>query len=172
MVYSDVGMTVIEELISGKPKSVDIYIPAFPDGGRIPRRYTCDGLDISPEIRISRIPENTEELALIMYDPDAPIGTFYHWGLYKLRPQPVTLPEDIPKTWSTSYGFQARNDFGKAGYGGPCPPRGHGTHRYFFLVTALSSKVDLRKAPSIRELIRTLKGRVIAYGVYMGRYSR
>jgi len=162
----------LKELVEGKPKSIVVNIPSFQYGKRIPEKFTCDGDDISPQITISNIPDNTKTLLLIMYDPDAPFGTFYHWSLYNIPPDINVLPENIPKEPITQYGMQARNDFGYIGYGGPCPPRGHGTHHYFFLVLALDSSIPLPANASIREVIDAAKDHVIAYGLYMGTYSR
>ncbi len=146
--------------------------PVFRNAGRIPDKYTCTGIDISPPLKIENIPEDTVELALIMYDPDAPIGVFYHWLLYRIPPDKNELPENIPKKPSTNYGVQGVNDFGNIGYGGPCPPRGHGTHRYFFLVLALREGVDLGPGANVRELMDAVRDKVIGYGVVYGTYSR
>lgn len=162
----------IERALEGAPKSIEVKIPVFKYGGRIPVKYTCDGEDVSPPIEISGVPSGAKTLALIMYDPDAPIGVFYHWGLYNIPLDKTSLPENIPKTRETSYGLQASNDFGSIGYGGPCPPPGHGTHRYFFLVVALNKPLDVEPGVSVRKLPEYIKGKAIAYGVYMGTYSR
>lgn len=144
----------------------------FGNGDRIPSKYTCDDEDISPPLKIEGVKENTAELALIMYDPDAPIGTFYHWLLYKIPRDVVELPENIPKEKITKYGVQGLNDFNDIGYGGPCPPHGHGTHRYFFLLIALRESVDLKPGVRVNELFDKIRGRVAGYGVLMGTYSR
>ncbi len=146
--------------------------PAFGNGGRIPDKYTCVGPDVSPPLTISNVPDEAVELALVMYDPDAPIGVFYHWTLYSIPRETRSLPENIPKEEVTEYGVQGRNDFGRIGYGGPCPPRGHGTHRYYFLVLALNSEIGLAPGVSAKEFLRTIEGKVIGYGVLMGTYSR
>lgn len=146
--------------------------PAFSNGERIPDKYTCVGPDVSPPLTISNVPEEAVELALVMYDPDAPIGVFYHWILYSIPRDIGSLPENIPKEEVTEYGVQGRNDFGRIGYNGPCPPRGHGTHRYYFLVLALSSETGLAPGVSVKEFLRAIEGEVIGYGVLMGTYSR
>ncbi len=144
----------------------------FANGERIPEKYTCDGEDVSPPLKIEGIPGEAVELALIMYDPDAPIGTFYHWLLYSIPPNTTELPENIPKDKITEYGVQGVNDFGNLGYGGPCPPHGHGRHRYYFLVVALREKTGLKPGASISDLMKAIRGKVIGYGVLMGTYSR
>ena len=144
----------------------------FKHGERIPDKYTCDGEDISPPIRISGVPEKTVELVLIMYDPDAPIGTFYHWLLYSIPPEIAEIPEGVPRDKVTAYGVQGINDFGDYGYGGPCPPHGHGTHRYFFVVVALSERTELEPGADIDSLMDRIRGKTLSYGVLMGTYSR
>ncbi|MET1160499.1 MAG: YbhB/YbcL family Raf kinase inhibitor-like protein [Thermoprotei archaeon] len=144
----------------------------FKNGERIPVKYTCEGSDVSPPLRLSNIPSGTVELALVMYDPDAPIGTFYHWLLYGISPDKTELPEGILKEPETSYGLQGINDFGDYGYGGPCPPPGHGTHRYYFLVVALKEKTGLKPGVRINDLMDRVKGKILGYGVLMGTYSR
>ena len=162
----------IKELTEGKPKTIEIWCPAFEYGSKIPVEYTCDGEDISIPLRINDIPEDTKSLLIIMYDPDAPLGTFYHWILYNVPPDTLEIPEDIPKTPITDYGMQGRNDFGKIGYGGPCPPKGHGSHRYFFVVVALDIELDLPPGASLSDIVNAAKDHVLAYGEYMGVYNR
>ncbi|MFB6276590.1 MAG: YbhB/YbcL family Raf kinase inhibitor-like protein, partial [Halothece sp.] len=93
----------------------------------------CKGENINPQLTISNVPENTEALAMIMDDPDAPVGTFTHWTVWNIDPKTALIPEN------TSIGTEGANDFGDTGYGGPCPPSG--THRYFFKLYALSEKL-------------------------------
>ena len=162
----------VERLLKGVEKSMSITIPSFPDGGPIPKKYTCDGEDISPKIIIGGSPKTASSLALIMYDPDAPIGTFYHWGMHSIPTNLEVIPEGVEKIRRCPYGVQVRNDFGKFGYGGPCPPRWHGEHRYFFVILALDKMLELGPSASVRDLINACMGHVIAYGVYMGRYRR
>lgn len=144
----------------------------FNNGERIPVKYTCESEDVSPPLRINNIPENTAELAIVMYDPDAPLGTFYHWLLYSIPKDTRELPENIPREKTVKYGKQGLNDFGEIGYGGPCPPPGHGIHRYYFLVIALKESINLNPGVRINDLLNKIRGRVIGYGVLMGTYSR
>jgi Raf kinase inhibitor-like YbhB/YbcL family protein len=161
----DLVKSVAKEVISVKS-------PAFNHGERIPTKYTCDGSDVSPPLRIDNVPEEATELALIMYDPDAPIGIFYHWLLYSIDPSIRELPENVPKEEETEYGIQGINDFDRIGYGGPCPPPGHGRHRYYFLVVALREESGLTAGANASEVLDAIKDKVIGYGVLMGTYSR
>jgi len=139
--------------------------PAFVDGGTIPSRYTCDGANISPPLKISDVPEGTESLALVMDDPDAPMGTFDHWVVWNIPKGTREIPEG-----TEPQGVQGRTNFGKLGYGGPCPPSG--THGYKFKLYALSKKLDLKEGASKRELERAMKGNIIEEVVLTGKYSR
>ena len=110
---------------------------AFAADGLIPSKYTCDGINISPPLSWSEPPGETQSFVLICDDPDAPMGTFVHWVLYNMPAHTRQLPEKLPSSAKlTNLGVQGKNDFGKLGYGGPCPPGG--THRYFFKLYALS----------------------------------
>jgi len=162
----------IKELVEGRPKTIEIWSPVFEYGSKIPAKYTCDGEDVSIPLRINKVPEGTRSLLIIMYDPDAPLGTFYHWILYNVPPNIVEIPENIPKSSTTNYGIQGRNDFDKIGYGGPCPPEGYGSHRYFFVVLALDIELDLPPGASLSDIVNAAKDHVLAYGEYMGVYNR
>jgi hypothetical protein len=112
--------------------------PAFASGGEIPAEYTCDGADISPPLAWSDLPDGTRSLVLIVEDPDAPSGTFRHWVAYDIPPGARGLDRGYGPSRPASGFREARNDFGKPGYGGPCPPRGHGVHHYHFRLLAIS----------------------------------
>ncbi len=161
----------LREIISGAPASLVVKVDDFKNNSLIPTRYTCDGADLSPKIIIENIPNNTVTLAIIVFDPDAPRGVFYHWVIYdvKVNGSRMVLPEGI--TASSTIGLQTRNDFGRIGYDGPCPPHGHGAHHYVFLVLALDKSIGV-KYNSYNELFNEFKGHVIAYGVYIGVYKR
>jgi Raf kinase inhibitor-like YbhB/YbcL family protein len=140
-------------------------------GGSVPVRYTCDGEDVSPRVEWRGLPAGARSLALICYDPDAPRGTFVHWVLYNVPPSLPGLPENLPKTGVVEgVGLQGVNDFGRVGYGGPCPPSG--THRYVFLVLALDSELKLREGASAFDVLREALPHVIGYGEVVLRYSR
>ena len=105
---------------------------AFTPGGDIAVKHTCDGADTSPPLRWSDPPPNTKEFALIVDDPDAPVGTWVHWVLYRIPFSIRELPEGVaPQDTIPGTGTQGMNDIKTVGYGGPCPPRGP-AHRYFF----------------------------------------
>ena len=152
---------------------MEISSPAFRHGEAIPRKYTCDGDDVSPPLAISGVPPEAKALALLMEDPDAPIGVFTHWILYDMQPSLKELPEAVPKRPEVAgLGLQGVNDFGRVGYGGPCPPRGHGPHRYFFRLYALSAPLGLGPKASRGDFLKVLQGKVLAQAEYMGTYRR
>ncbi|MGC9071937.1 MAG: YbhB/YbcL family Raf kinase inhibitor-like protein [Acidilobus sp.] len=149
--------------------------PSFQDGGAIPRRHTCDGEDVSPRLEWNGVPSGTRSLALIMYDPDAPAGTFIHWVLYNIPSAANAIPEDVQKEIDDvpGVGLQGLNDFGYVGYGGPCPPRGHGPHRYYFALHALSvGGLSPRRPVTAQRLLEAMRGKVLGHAVLMGRYER
>src|SRR5438552_475269 len=114
----------------GGTMSLQISSTAFSAGEAIPKKFTCDGPDVSPQLKWNDPPANTESFALIMDDPDAPAGTWVHWVLYDIPADAKELPERVPTHEQLPSGArQGRNDFGKTGYGGPCPPPGK-PHRY------------------------------------------
>lgn len=155
----------------GDVAQIEITSTAFEDGGTIPQQYTCDGPDISPPLRWDAVPEGTQSIALIADDPDAPSGTFVHWVLYNLPADVRELSEDLPNEQTLANGAtQGINDFGKIGYGGPCPPSG--THRYFFKLYAFDTKTDLPPGESKSDLLGAMEGHVLGQGQIMGRYTR
>ncbi len=141
------------------------------NSGNVPLRYTCDGEDVSPRVEWRGLPANARSLALICYDPDAPRGTFVHWVLYNVPPSLAGVTENLPKTGVVEgVGLQGVSDFGRLGYGGPCPPSG--THRYVFLVLALDAELKLREGASAFDVLREAIPHVIGYGEVVLRYSR
>lgn len=151
--------------------AMKITSAAFQDGGLIPRKYTCDGEDLSPPLAWADLPRETQSIALIADDPDAPRGTWVHWVIYDLPPEARELSEGVPPADTLPNGAkQGRNDFGKIGYGGPCPPRG--THRYFFKLYALDRKLGLPAGKTKQELLDAMRGYVLAEAQLMGRYGR
>jgi Raf kinase inhibitor-like YbhB/YbcL family protein len=145
---------------------------AFAAGGEIPARYTCSGADTSPELSWKNVPDGTQSLALIMDDPDAPGGTFTHWILYNLGSQEKQLPQNLPKTGQVPAGaMQGRNDFGRTGYGGPCPPPGK-PHRYFFRLYALNSKLALKPEATRKEVELAFQGHILGQAEWMGTFKR
>jgi Raf kinase inhibitor-like YbhB/YbcL family protein len=151
--------------------NITITSSAFKEGDFIPKKYTCDDVDISPPLKWSRIPEGAKEFALICDDPDAPMGTWVHWVIYNLPSNGQKLPENIPPIKVLENGTtQGSNDFHKIGYGGPCPPGG--THRYFFKIYALDTELNLKPGITKVELLKSMKGHILAEGQLMGKYKR
>lgn len=143
-----------------------LHSEAFAHGEEIPRGHTCDGEDVSPALSWSDPPAGTRALALIVDDPDAPVGTFTHWLAWNIDPLAGGLGEgeSAPAT--------GRNDFGTGGWSGPCPPPGHGAHRYFFRLHALDAELDVGFHAGRRELEQALAGHVLATAELMGTYGR
>jgi Raf kinase inhibitor-like YbhB/YbcL family protein len=136
---------LVNAYLGGPAVTFALRTNAFGSGEEIPAKYTCSGADVSPALSWSEPPANTQALALIVDDPDAPSGSFTHWVLYNLGPQEKELREGIPKTEQLPGGtLQGRNDFRRVGYGGPCPPPGK-PHRYFFKLYALDTKLNLKR---------------------------
>lgn len=152
--------------------SIEVTSPAFRDGGSIPPKYTCDGQDVSPPLKWNSIPEGAKSIALIVDDPDAPRGDWVHWVVYDLPPSLRELPERVPVGEKVlgNGGRQGVNDYGKVGYGGPCPPSG--THRYFFRVYALDHELALQPGATKAQLLKSMEGHVLGQGQLMGKYSR
>ena len=150
----------------------NIVTTAFEQGHSIPREHTCEGDDISPPLRWDGEPGGTVSYALIMEDPDAPGGTFTHWIVYNLPPDVHELEKIIPIQKNLDNGaHQAKNDFGKIGYGGPCPPKGE-EHRYFFRIYALKKKLPPESIQNGSDFHEAIKENVLAEAEYMGKYYR
>ena len=143
---------------------------AFEEGGEIPRRHTCDGEDVSPELSWSDAPEGTAAFVLIVHDPDAPRGDFVHWLVLDFTGSATgALPEGFGS--SPDAPRQGTNDFGRIGYGGPCPPSGP-AHRYVFELYALSAPLNLPGSPRGDEVRDGLRGLVLGEARLTGRYAR
>ncbi len=152
--------------------TIELRSPAFGDRSRIPAQYTCDGGDFSPPLSWSQPPAGTRSQALIVDDPDAPSGVFTHWLLFNIPPDRTTLQEDVSRADSVpGVGEQGTNDFGRPGYGGPCPPGGR-PHRYVFTIYALDSTLGQGRGRTKGELLRQMSGRVLAKGQLVGLYQR
>jgi Raf kinase inhibitor-like YbhB/YbcL family protein len=150
---------------------MEIRTDAFAPGAAIPEKYTCSGENGSPPLAISGVPQSARTLALIVDDPDAPAGTFVHWVVYNLPPQTARIDAGIkPGKTMPGGGMQGRNDFGRAGYGGPCPPPGS-PHHYRFRLFALNSQL----APSSdtgTAVEQTMQGHVVASAEMVGTFGR
>ncbi|MCD6291234.1 MAG: YbhB/YbcL family Raf kinase inhibitor-like protein [Anaerolineae bacterium] len=160
---------------SSAPKSslptFDLHSPAFTPGHSIPRKYTCQGDDVSPPLQWDTPPQGTQSLALIMDDPDAPGKTWVHWVLFDIPGSARSLPEAIPSTPELPDGSQhGRNSWGRLGYGGPCPPSG--THRYFFRLYALDTRLNLSPGVTEKQLRQAMQGHILAQAELMGTYHK
>jgi len=152
--------------------SFQISSTAFSNGETIPKKFTCDGPDVSPQLRWKEAPAATRSFALIMDDPDAPTGIWVHWVLYNLPANTREMPEGMEKQEQLATGaLQGRNDFRKIGYGGPCPPPGT-PHRYYFKLYALDTKLNLKAGATKPDLERAMKGHILSKTELMGRYGR
>ncbi len=162
------------EYLVASGEKFTIESPVFSDGERIPSRYTCEGEDVSPPLRWRGAPGAAKSFALIMYDPDAPIGTFIHWVIYDIPASVRELPEGVPaRDRVEGLGVQGVNDFGRIGYGGPCPPPGHGRHRYYFALHALDvESLGLPPGARAEEVMKRMKPHVVGHAVIMGTYER
>lgn len=151
--------------------TIKLKSAAFANGGMIPKKCTCDGEDVSPPLSWTGIPVAVKGFALICDDPDAPMGTWVHWVLFNLPPETKDLPENIPpQTMLENGAKQGKNDFGKVGYGGPCPPSG--VHRYFFKIYALDLELALEGGATKEQLLNAMQGHILAHGELMGTYKR
>ncbi len=152
--------------------AIRLYSDAFGDGEEIPRRFTCDGEDLSPPLRWEGVPSDAASLALVVDDPDAPGRTWVHWVIFGLEPATSGLPEAVPVDPVVLGGArQGRNDFRRLGYGGPCPPP-NGPHRYVFTLYALRERTELEAGATKAELLAAMEGKVLAQGRLMGTYRR
>jgi Raf kinase inhibitor-like YbhB/YbcL family protein len=145
---------------------LEITSDAFGQGAEIPRRHTCDGENTSPRLSFAGIPQRARSLAVIVDDPDAPVGTFDHWLAWGIDPGAGGLDEGeaAPR--------EGRNGFGVTGYSGPCPPPGHGPHRYYFRLHALDAELELAEGAERGELERALEGHVLESAELIGGYER
>ena len=146
--------------------TIQLTSSAFKEGGDIPRRHTCDGEDLSPSLSWTGIPAGTHSLALIVDDPDAPRGDWVHWVLVDLPSDLEGLPEGV-----SGAGTDGKNDFGRLGYGGPCPPKGS-NHRYYFKLYALDQTLGLKPGAKKVDVEIAMAGHILVQGQLMGRYGR
>ena len=144
-----------------------ISSPAFGPNQMIPKKYTCQGEDINPPLVVEDIPDGTKSLVLIVDDPDAPMGTWVHWVVYNI---PLNKRNRLEIKENSIPGVQGRNDFGKFGYGGPCPPSG--THRYFFKIYAVSALWQFKKAPSKEDMEGSMEGSILERVELIGFYKK
>lgn len=145
---------------------MNLISPAFGEGGRIPAKYSCEGKNASPALSLSGVPKAAKSVALVMEDPDAPMATFVHWIAWDIPASVKEIPE------RSVIGVQGLNTVMRQGYVGPCPPPGHGPHRYFFRVYALDVVLGLPASSGRAELDAAMKGHILAEAHVMGTYER
>jgi len=149
-----------------KPEPLKISSPAFEKDREIPKRYTCDGANINPPLRIESVPPDAKSLALVFDDIDAPRGTYVHWILWNVGPATKEIKENsVPEG-----AVQGLNDFKKRNYGGPCPPGR--AHKYVFRIYALDTLIDLNHDSTKKDLEKAMEGHIISRGQLMGVYKR
>jgi Raf kinase inhibitor-like YbhB/YbcL family protein len=145
----------------------------FSEGTTIPRRFTCDGEDVSPALQWTGAPAETKSFVLLCDDPDAPAGVWRHWAAYDIPADRTNLVEGVGQSKIFAEFKQATNDFHRIGYGGPCPPRGHGIHHYHFRLLALScAQLPTGAAPSCKEVEREARRHALAEAILIGVYQR
>ncbi len=159
-------LAVVDLSFAATPAKLEVTSTAFKTGEAIPTEYSCKGENINPPLEIHGIPSGTKSLVLIVDDPDAPGGLFTHWIVWNI----VSSTAGVAQKSVPGGGVQGTNDFGKKGYGGPCPPSG--THRYFFRVFALDQKLELPAGAKRSGLNKAMAGHIIGQGELMGRFSQ
>lgn len=157
-------------VFSGPLSALELTSSAFKDGAAIPVQYTCDGANVSPPLAWSGIPAGTQALAVIVEDPDAPSGVVTHWVVFGLQPTVESLPENASKTGMPGAAMQGRNNSGKIGWMGPCPP--NGTHHYIFHLYAVNLEFELKPGAERSDVDNVTRGHVLAETKLTGLYSR
>lgn len=165
---STVGPSTASTTATTTPTVFGVSSPAFADGEEIPREFTCDGADVSPPLAVVGIPSTAESLAVIVEDPDAPLGTWYHWVEFDIVPDSDS--RDIVRN-AGSVGTQGANSWNLTGYRGPCPPEGE-DHRYVFKVFALTERLDLPDGVEAPAVYTAMEDRVISTTELTGTYAR
>ncbi len=161
-----------ERLSGQQAAKMELKTTSFEPGGFIPKRFTCQGTNVSPALAWSDPPAGTQRFAIIEDDPDAPSGTFVHWLVYDLPAGSRRLPEALSgNDQLAGGGQQGTNDFSRIGYSGPCPPPGN-THRYFIRLYALDAPTSLPPAATRKELDNAMQGHILAKAELMGRFKR
>jgi len=151
--------------------SFELTSPAFSQGEPIPEKYSCKGEDISPPLAWGDPPQGTQSFVLIVDDPDAPVGTWDHWILFNIPANTRGLEENLPITGANpGWILVGNNSWGRADYGGPCPPSG--THRYFFKLYAVDTTLSMQSGASKGQVLGALDGHILAQAELMGTFSR
>jgi Raf kinase inhibitor-like YbhB/YbcL family protein len=156
-------------------KGMQLTSIAFKEGGEIPKRYTCDGRDISPPLAWTGVPAGTKSLVLIVDDPDAPDPaaprmTWVHWVLFNIPPETGSLPEGVRQKEFPAGTLEGRNDWSRTRYGGPCPPKG--THRYYHKLYALDTVFQGLRSPAKENLEKVMLGHILARAELVGKYRK
>ena len=155
-----------EGIMAAIPGPFEFKSSSFQADGAIPKRHSCEDVNVSPGLLWKNQPKGTHSFALIMDDPDAPAGTFVHWVVFNIPSTVLGLPE------GTVTGMQGGNSFNTNKYGGPCPPKGHGQHHYHFTIYALDSMLKLRPGASKEQLLIAMQGHILAQAELIGTYER
>lgn len=163
--HSKFFLTVFLTFLSMEVIAMKIDTPAFKEGAAIPKKYTCEGEDISPQLDFHDIPKEVVSFALIVDDPDAPHGTFDHWIAWNIPGTTKTLPE------GAALSHEGTNGFGVTRYKGPCPPPGK-PHRYYFKLYALDKQLDLPSGVSKEQLEKAMQGHIQEHAELMGTFKR
>jgi Raf kinase inhibitor-like YbhB/YbcL family protein len=153
--------------------SLELTSEAFVNGQSIPAKYACTGRNISPALTWNDPPAGTQSLALIVDDPDAPMGTWVHWVLFNIKSDTRNLQEDLPitgKNVDPNAIYVGKNSSGRIGYDGPCPPSG--THRYYFKLYALDTTINLLPGATKEQVLKEMEGHILAQGELMGTFSK
>jgi len=153
-------------LISNVSNIMKLTSPVFENNGNIPARYTCDGENINPPLEISQVPEGAKSLVLIINDPDAPAGDWVHWTVWNISPAAKSISESSVPTGA----IQGTTDFGKSGYGGPCPPSG--VHHYQFKLYALDEVLNLNLSAKREDVEKVMEGHILEQVLLVGLYKR
>lgn len=153
--------------------SLAVQSPAFDAGAPIPPEFTCEGADRSPPLHWDPGPPDTAAYAIVVDDPDAPGGIFVHWTIWNLPPSTTSLPADASRSAALPPAVrEGRNDFGRPGWGGPCPPPGDKPHRYRFRVYALGSPLEFPAESPPARVLDALEGNILAWGELIGTFDR
>lgn len=162
-----IGLLATAVITTNANAALDVTTPSFSDKNAMPVQYTCDGKNISPEINWKNLPSKTESLVLIMSDPDAPNGTFYHWVVYNIPKTVMQFPEGITPTGAIT----GKNSWNKIQYNGPCPPKGS-AHHYVFTLYALDNTLTLADQATGDLVTKTMQGHILEQGQLTTSYGR
>ena len=164
-------LVMLMRAVADPTPTLALVSSAFLTDGAIPQRYTCSGPNVSPELKWTGVPASARSLALIMLDPDAPMGTFVHWVIYNLSPTTSALPEQVSPSASLGDGEQGVNGLGSIVYTGPCPPAGE-PHHYHFRLYALDERLNLQKGATAQQLESAIQGHILASTELVGIFQR